>query len=551
MSQVPVDAQQLFLAITEQHARTMSAFTALLSPPSDAAARAELHRQYREAATGLLELERQHNESGLAPTLWDLTSIAQPLYQQATIEADLVEALGRGDEADQLREWARGVAETYLDEAALGRVRREEATMHALAGRFNESLTALADVRRAFTDAGDAIQAAQTALDEAAVLEWLGDDERALRAIREARGLVAERLSGRSAPTEASVIGSLQAESASILGGQGMTGESDEEAALWRISVELIEREARVHKALGELDEAARLWGSVLSRYASLGPEGAASIEYQLAAVESGKGNHDAAWERLEEIEPIFTDGLLRPHKIGLRGLQSEVALGLGEPARALDLADDGISELSTFPDDDIAWKLHWRRGRALAAVERPEEALAAYGASAAVVDSLRKSPLGYRLDSTYLRSKLPLFDAAIDLASEQGDGPAAARFIELVKARALSSALSIRPEGSRGALGARAGVRRGHAAAGRARVPGLPRRRRRGRGVRAAGRSCSPAASSARGAASARPAVAWAHRAAAVRRPAGSRCARGALPGRAHALRPGWARRLGAARRR
>ena len=82
-----------------------------------------------------------------------------------------------------------------------------------------------------------------------------------------------------------------------------------------------------------------------------------------------------------------------------------------------------------------------------MAALERPEEALAAYGEAAAVVDSLRKSPLGYRLDSMYLRSKLPLFDAAIDLAAEQGDGPAAARFIELVKSRALSSALSIRPQ--------------------------------------------------------------------------------------------------------
>ena len=158
------------------------------------------------------------------------------------------------------------------------------------------------------------------------MLEWLGDDERALRAIREARDLVDERLSGRPLPTEASVMSALQAESASILGGQGMTGESDEEAALWRISVELIEREARVRKALGELDEAARLWESVLSHYASLGPEGAASIDYQLAALESGKGNHEAAWARLEQIEPVFTDGLLRPHRIGLRGLQAEVA---------------------------------------------------------------------------------------------------------------------------------------------------------------------------------------------------------------------------------
>jgi tetratricopeptide (TPR) repeat protein len=445
MTELP--GTELFLAIVRQNTLTQAAFMKLLSPPPDTATRVVVHREYREAAAELLELERQHNESGFAPTPWDLTTIAQPLYQQTMIEADLVDALGRRGEADLLRGWARTVATTYLGEAALGRMRREEATRFSLEGRFNESLTALADVRRAFTDAGDVVQASQTALDEASVLEWLGDDERALRAIREARDLVDERLSGRPLPTEASIISALQAESASILGGQGMTGQSDEEAALWRISVELIEHEARVRKALGELDEAARLWKSVLPHYASLGPEAAASIEYQLAAVELGNGNHEAAWARLEQIEPLFVDGLLRPRRIGLRGLQADISLSLGQPMRALELADDGISELPTFPDDDVAWRLHWRRGRALAALERPEEALAAYSEAAAVVDSLRKSPLGYRLDSTYLRSKLPLFDAAIDLAAEQGDGSAAAGFIELVKARALSSALSIRPQ--------------------------------------------------------------------------------------------------------
>ena len=85
----------------------------------------ELHRQYREAAATLLELERRHNESGLAPSPWDLQSIAQPLSQQTMIEADLVDALGEPDEAKELREWALGVAETYLDAAALDRVHRE------------------------------------------------------------------------------------------------------------------------------------------------------------------------------------------------------------------------------------------------------------------------------------------------------------------------------------------------------------------------------------------------------------------------------------------
>ena len=442
---IPDDPTLLFAAITEQHLRTQSAFLALQSPPSDTATQRELHRQYREAAATLLELERRHNQSGLAPSPWDLQSLAQPLSQQAMMEADLIDALGEPDEAKELREWALGVAETYLDAAALDRVHRSGAMLFALEGRFNEALTALADIRRTFTERGDVVQAAQTALDEAVILDWLGDDQRSLRSTEGARELVEPRLRDRPAPSEASVLDALGTEVQSILGGSGTTGESDEEAALLRISVELVEHEARVRKAVGELDEAARLFETVLSDYASLGA--ASAIEYQLAAIEAARGDYAAAQARLVRIEPDFREGsFLRMRLNGLRSLQAEVALGLDEPQQALVFADEGIADLALYPDDDISWKLRWRRGRALAALGQADAALAAYDDAAAIVDSLRKAPLGYRLDSTALRSKLPLFDSAIDLAAEQRDGPAAARFVELVKARALSSVLSVPP---------------------------------------------------------------------------------------------------------
>lgn len=436
---------KLFAAITELHMRTQSAFLQLMNPPPDTVARRELLRQYREAAGALLELQRHHNDSGAAPSPWNLAVIAQPLTQQTMIEADLVDALGQPDEAKELREWALSIAETYLGAGALGRVRRERAMLLALEGRFNEVLTALADIGRAFTDDGDVIQAAQTALDEAVVLDWLGDYERSLRAIQRARQLVEPRLS-RSPPSQDPIVSALMTETASIDRGDGMTGASDEAAALWRISLEIVEHEARIYKALGDLDEAERLFKSVQSDYASLGASGVA-IEYQLAAIDAARRNYQVAQARLAQIEPEFTSGLLRSRRGGLRSLQADVALGLSQTQLALALAADGIADLEQFPDDDLKWKLHWRRGRALVALARPDAAISAYGEAAAAIDSLRKAPLGYRLDSTYLRSKLPLFNAAIDLSVERRDGPAAARFIELVKARALSSALSIRPQ--------------------------------------------------------------------------------------------------------
>lgn len=441
MNHAPADPYELFAAITEQHRRSQQAFLALMSPPAGLAARREAHRAYREATTLLLELQRRHNQAG-APSPWNLETVAQPLVQQTMIEADLVDALGRPDEARQLRDGALAIARANLSPGALARVQRERAVLLALEGRFNESLTALADVRRLFTEAGDVVQAAQTALEEAAVLEWLGDGQRALRAIQDARRLVEPRLAGRR-PGRLDIAGGLLKEVRSIVTGGGPTGTADEAAALWRISLELVEHEARVRKAAGDLDQAERLFSSVLDEYASLGPSGP-GIEYQLAAIDVARERYAEARARLETIEPQFAGGLLRPRRPGLRSLQADVELGLGRPRRALALADDGIADLAEFPDYDLAWRLQWRRGRSLVALSRPDEALGAYEEAALVVDSLRKAPLGYRLDSTYLESKLPLFDAAVDLAEARRAGPACARFIELVKARALSSALSI-----------------------------------------------------------------------------------------------------------
>ena len=82
--------------------------------------------------------------------------------------------------------------------------------------------------------------------------------------------------------------------------------------------------------------------------------------------------------------------------------------------------------------------------GTPLTALDRPQEALAAYAQAVDTINNLRKAPLGYRLDSTYLRDKLPVFEAAIELACDSGDGDACCRFIEAIKARTLSAILGI-----------------------------------------------------------------------------------------------------------
>ena len=434
----PLAAMQLVAAA---HTESQAAFVQLLAAPSDNRARRELQRAYREKTARLLALLHEHNDSGLAPSPWDLTLVAQPLVQQTLIEADIVDALGAPAEATRLRDWAVDVATRELGTLALARIRRSMATQRAAEGRFNEALSEFADVRTQFADAGDVIQAAQTALEESALLEWLGDQERALDALSAARSLIASE-TGTELPIADRTADALVREQESIAAGRGPTGEADRAAALWRASVEIVEHEARVRKARADNDAAAALFERVLPAYESIG--GGPAIEYQLAAIDRARGRFGEARERLRRIEPAFAGGLLGGKVAGLRLLQSHVALGLNEPAHALDLALEGIAELETHPDDDLAWRLHWRKAEALRALNRTNDALASYAEAAAAVDSLRKSPLGYRLDSTSLRDKLPLIEEAIALAADTGHATDCLRFIELVKARALASALSV-----------------------------------------------------------------------------------------------------------
>src|SRR5262249_1125499 len=240
----PLAALQLVAAA---QAESQAAFLHLLAAPPENRARRELQRAYREKTARLLDLLHQHNASGLAPSQWDLAVVAQPLVQQTLIEADIVDALGEPAQATQLRDWAFDIATRELAPLALARIRRSMAAQRAAEGRFNEALSDFEDVRTQFADAGDVIQAAQTALEESALLECLGDQERALDALSGARALISSK-TGTALPIADRTADALRREQQSIAAGRGPTGEADRAAALWRASVEILEHEARVRK---------------------------------------------------------------------------------------------------------------------------------------------------------------------------------------------------------------------------------------------------------------------------------------------------------------
>ena len=260
------DPAAAFQLVAGAHLESQTAFYQLLAAPPDNAARRELHQRYREKTSRLLELLRQHNESPLRlPQPWDLTLIAQPLVQQTLIEADIVDALGEPAEAARLREWAFETGSQYLAPLAFARIRRSIATQRASEGRFNEALTEFDDIRRFFAGAGDVIQSAQTTLEKAALLEWLGDYDRALEAIHAARDLLPAAEPGNLSRWDETAE-ALARETQSILAGAGATGEADRSAASSRIRVEIVEHEARVRKALGPGCKAPTTWRPMKTR---------------------------------------------------------------------------------------------------------------------------------------------------------------------------------------------------------------------------------------------------------------------------------------------
>lgn len=373
------------------------------------------------------------------PGSFDLEGYAQPLVQGLTRYADHREAAGDRESADSLRAEADRLAHQFLGAAANAAVVRERAMGHAAAGRFHEALMGLDAAHGAFVAEGDRTQAAQTLVQRANVYEWLCDYPRALALLEQAQASLAEDLEG-GPPSTTRVALSLGRQMLGIVRGKSGT-EGMDALALRRAYFEIVQGRARLHRHLGNYEQARRLFEEARPFVQFFVRSG---VDFHLAAIALAQNSLDEAEALLSAIEPEFEKRLLRPRLAALRQLQADLMLARKRPEEALARAEDGLSDQKTYPDLDLAWKLHWRRARALSALGRSDAALKAYEAAAQAADALRRAPLGYALDSSFVRDKLPMFEAAIDEAVAQRDAQMAIQFIELVKARALSAVLSV-----------------------------------------------------------------------------------------------------------
>jgi CHAT domain-containing protein len=377
----------------------------------------------------LLELTLLNN-ARYPDSPFDVPPTVEPLLNAMLVQADVFEAAGNLKRAEERREQALTLSREHLTQDATAERERQVAAPLIGQGRFNEALVLLTTARDRFWEEGDPLRMASVTANIAGIYEWLSDFERALAEAKWASRLIEPSIS-KEEPSQQGILSSLLADHLQ---------EAEKRAKLLQISLELEQIQARTNKYLGNFAEAEHQFRQILPRVPA---EGQPGIEFQLASIRVAEGRFEEGLDYIKRLEPIF-QGLLRPKLGVLLKHKAEALLGLGRPDEALPLVDAAIEDLSHYRDLDSLWKIQWLRASTLEALNRPEAALEAYAQTVDTINRLRKAPLGYRLDSTYLRDKRPTFEAAITLAGEQDEAEACCRFMEMIKSRILTAALSV-----------------------------------------------------------------------------------------------------------
>jgi CHAT domain-containing protein/tetratricopeptide (TPR) repeat protein len=395
-------------------------------------------------------LHNQHHENPV-----DIPLIVQPLVNAMLTQGDIRESLGDLRQAEELRTEALELSRQYLSESASANAERSRAASLITQGRFNEALVALVASRDMSQQEGDAIKLVRATIDMVDVLQWLGDFDRALSELTRATTIALPLISG-GAPTQQDITEALVTSVTAIMSGAGNGKRVQDIVALYRIALELDYYQGLVNKHEGNLDDAERFFRAVLPEYEKQGAGPA--IEFQLASILVRKGQYAEGLSYAKRLEGPFTaGGFLRPKLAALLKVQGEALLNLDEGREAVSTVEKAIDDLTVYHDPDLLWELQWLHGRALEEVGQAAEAVEAYYGAAQTVNRLRRAPLGYRLDSTYLSDKLDLFERGIGLTCRQNLPKKCCTLMEMIKSRTLTATLSIPPSGdgaSSGELG-------------------------------------------------------------------------------------------------
>jgi len=399
------------------------------------------YRRYIDAAKAVLSDEVAFNTR--YPTMpLGLAETVHPIINALLVSADIEYALGRPAPAGALREEAANLSLRYLGREAEVEAKRASAGALLLEGRFNEAFVALMEARDAAIATDDRLAIARVALDLADMLHWLGDLRRAAEEIDHARTVI-EPIVGKQPVTRADLIKAIYASIAGIMAGKGDPGTATKAGKLYRDYNEIIYYRGMILKALRQWPEATACFQKVEPEYRSLGSGEA--IEYQLAQIDLGQGHYQAALQRTIAIEPAFEKAAFRPKRPVLLRIMAECHLGLGNLDECFRLLSEAINDLQDqHLDPDALWQAYGVLARAAAQSGDNNRMLGAYRDAIATIDSLRRAPLGYRLDSTYLEDKKELYAAAIEGAARTGHAADCCAFIDSIKSRTVRVVLSL-----------------------------------------------------------------------------------------------------------
>jgi tetratricopeptide (TPR) repeat protein len=389
------------------------------------------------------------DSAGLEPLEFPFGVLLNTLLERA----DIVESLGRNDEAESLRREALTLAKER-GAGELAKRQRQLAGTLLEKGQINEALAQLMSVRDLFVSLGDKTAAARSATDLAQAYEWLRDFERALEQVHTAYRL----LDGSGVQVGAPVFhADSVADTVKQVGHDVFKSPEHMQSMLEQmkrletqvndqgILCDLYQVEARSLVALNHFDKAKMLFDKarpMLLGYAQ------PALDYQYANIKVEEGKFAEGLADIEALEPLFASGVLRRKLAAILRVKATALLALGHQQNALNVILEARRALEGFQDPDLEWKIVALEGKIRAALGDDVMALAAYDRATAVIDYLRRAPLGFRLDSLNLTNKLPVYREAITVATRLGDAGACCRFMEMVKSRQLGATLSL-PGGS------------------------------------------------------------------------------------------------------
>ncbi len=386
-----------------------------------------------------LQLALLHNRHHEYPV--EINTIVQPLLNALLVQADILQAKGDLPASEKLRNYALKLSKEHMGASVVAEIERSRVSSLVSQARFNEALVALAAIRDFYHQEGNMLKLARTILDMVDILHWLGDFNRALSELNHVSRVIAPRISEK-APTPQDIVISFFSAIKDIKSGTGDGRKAQDTMELYRIFTEINYYQGLINKSAGNLDEAEKFFNIVLPEYQNMGV--GQGIESQFVSILVSKGKNQEVLSRIINLEPHFRKhGLFRPKLAVLMKIKAEALFNLGKMEQAISSLDEGIADLNIYYDPDSLWKLQWLKGRILEAMNN-EKALESFSGAINTVNDLRKAPLGYRLDSTYLKDKLPLFRAAIRLACKMDRAKECCGFMEMIKSRILTATLSI-----------------------------------------------------------------------------------------------------------